>query len=181
IALVLAVATGGVAGRARFSRARFWDAGVALGRFVDAAPSRARLSTSDFQTIFALWYLAGVEARRPDVEIVHRHFLAYPGYREEIARRFGDVSREPDVVEYDLDLPDAMLPRSATIPVDVPSTEVEPQTLRYAAWQSYLAADRACRIDKRSAAPAIARARALLSLPSLNCDHLRDPVTIKAP
>ncbi|MGZ3442537.1 MAG: protein O-mannosyl-transferase family, partial [Polyangia bacterium] len=182
MALVVAVAAGGLLTRARFSRTDFWDTGATLGRFLDGVPPRARLVTSDFQTIFALWYLAAAEARRPDVEIVHRHFLAYPGYREELARRVGDVSREPDVVEYDLDLPDAMLARSTTIPVAAASTEpVEPQTLRYAAWQAYLGADRACRVDRASAEPALARARALLSLPSLNCDHLRDPVTIGAP
>ena len=84
-ALVAAVVAGGVATRARFSRAGFWDTGAAVGRFLDAMPPRARLVTSDFQTIFALWYLDAAEGRRPDVDIVHRHFLAYPGYREEIA------------------------------------------------------------------------------------------------
>ena len=178
VALVAAVAAGGLAGRARYARGRFWDAGATLGRFIDAAPPRARVSTSDFQTIFALWYLGAAEARRPDVEVVHRHFLDQPGYREEIERRFGDVSREPSVVEYDLDLPGALLARSTTIPV---AADDEPQTLRYAAWQAYLAADRACRIDPPTAGPALARARTLLSLPFLNCDHLRDPVTIVSP
>jgi hypothetical protein len=177
VALVVAVAAGGLAGFARFSRARFWDTTTTLGRFLDGAPPRARVVTSDFQTIFALWYLAAAEARRPDVEIVHRHFLAYPGYREELARRL-DVSREPNVVEYDLDLPDALLPRSTTIPV---ASDEEPQTRRYAAWQAYLGADRACRIDRAGAEPELTRARALLSLPSLNCDHIRDPVTIASP
>ncbi|HEX4462247.1 MAG TPA: DUF2723 domain-containing protein, partial [Polyangia bacterium] len=177
-ALVIAVAAGGLSGRARWSRAAFWDTGAALGRFVDAAPARARVVTSDFQTIFALWYLAVAEARRPDVEIVHRHFLAYPGYRDEIARRVGDVSREPDVVEYDLDLPDPLVARSTTVAV---AADAEPQTLRYAAWQAYLGADRACRLDRTAAEPALARARVLLSLPSLNCDHIRDPVTIALP
>ena len=177
-ALVIAVVAGGLATRARFSLARFWDTGAALGRFIDAAPPRARVVTSDFQTIFALWYLAGVEARRPDVDIVHRHFLAYPGYRDEIARRVGDVSREPNVVEYDLDLPDALVARSTTIAV---ADDDEPQTRRYAGWQAYLGADRACRLDPTRAAHEIDRARVLLSLPTLNCDHIRDPVTIASP
>ena len=82
------------------------------------------------------------------------------------------------MVEYDLDLPAALLPRSTTVPI-VP--DAEPQTLRYAGWQAYLGADRACRVDRARAGPAIARARALLSLPSLNCDHIRDPVTIGSP
>ena len=129
-------------------------------------PRRARrrarvVVTSYFQTIFALWYLRGVEGRRPDVDLVHRHFLAYPGYRDEIARRVGDVSRERAIalVEYDLDLPDALVARSTTIAV---ADDDEPQTRRYAAWQAYLGADRACRLDPdaRRAARSIARARA---------------------
>jgi hypothetical protein len=175
--LVVAVGAGGVAGFAHFSRARFWDTSATLGRFLDSTPPRARLVTSDFQTIFALWYLVAAEARRPDVEIVHRHFLAYPGYRDELARRL-DVSREPDVLEYDLDLPDARVAKSMTIPV---VSDEEPQTKRYAAWQAYLGADRACRLDRATAEAPLARARALLSLPSLNCDHIRDPVTIGLP
>ena len=163
-ALVVAVAAGGLAGRARFSRAAFWDTGAALGRFLDAAPPRARVVTSDFQTIFALWYLAAAEARRPDVEVVHRHFLAYPGYREEIARRVGDVSREPNVVEYDLDLPDALVARASTIAVADGADLAEPQTLRYAAWQAYLGADRACRLGGGAAAEPALSARARVAV-----------------
>jgi transmembrane protein TMEM260 (protein O-mannosyltransferase) len=178
VVIVAALVAGGAATFSRISRATFWDTGATLARFLDAAPPRARVVTSDFQTIFALWYLDGVEQRRPDVEIVHRHFLAYPGYRDEIARRVGDVSREPDVVEYDLDLPDALLRRSTTIPV---VGDGDTQTRRYGAWQAYLGADRACRIDRTSAEPALQRARMLLAMPALNCDHVRDPVTIGAP
>lgn len=174
-ALVALVLAGGVATRGRWSRARFWDTSATLGRFLDGAPARARVVTSDFQTIFALWYLDAVEHRRPDVEVLHRHFLAYPGYRDELARRM-DVSREPSVVEYDLDLPDALVPRSTTIAVA--GDPKEPQTLRYAAWQTYLAADRACRLHAPDAEQRLGRARALLNLPSLNCDRIRDPVTI---
>ncbi|MCU1282374.1 MAG: hypothetical protein JWM53_5920, partial [bacterium] len=179
-ALVVAVTTGGLAGLPRFSRARFWDAGVTGGRFLDAAPPRARILTSDFQTIFLFWYLDAVEARRPDVEVVHRHFLAYPGYRDEVARRFGDVSREPDVVEYDLDLPPRWISSSTTVPVALPGppTAWEPQSRRYAAWQAYLGADRSCHLQSAGTDAALARARMVLELPSLNCDRLRDLVTI---
>jgi hypothetical protein len=179
-ALVVAVTAGGLAGLPRFSRARFWDAGVTGGRFLDAAPPRARILTSDFQTIFLFWYLDAVEARRPDVEVVHRHFLAYPGYRDEVARRFGDVSREPDVVEYDLDLPPRWISSSTTVPVALPGppTAWEPQSRRYAAWQAYLGADRSCHLQSAGTDAALARARMVLELPSLNCDRLRDLVTI---
>ena len=94
-----------------------------------------------------------------------------------MARRL-DVSREPDLLEYDLDLPDALVGKATTIPGISPE---EAQTKRYAAWQAYLGADRACRLDRTRAQPQLTRARALLSLPSLNCDHIRDPVTIGLP
>ena len=60
-----------------------------------------------------------LEGRRPDVDLVHRHFLAYPGYREELTRALPGRTAllgERDVVaaallaeparliEYDLDL-----------------------------------------------------------------------------
>ena len=101
--------------------------------------------------------------------------------RRDRARASGDVSREPDVVEYDLDLPDALVARSTTIAVAV--DDDEPQTRRYAAWQAYLGADRACRLGCATTRPrrrSRARARCL-SLPALNCDHIRDPVTIASP
>lgn len=182
-ALVVAVTAGGLAGRARFSRARFWDAGVTLGRFVDGAPPRARILTSDFQTVFVAWYLDAIEARRPDTELVHRHFLPYPGYREEIARKVGDVSREPDLIEYDLDLPPRYVASSTNVSVDLPGAPEtwEPQTRRYAAWQAFLGADRSCHLASAGTDRALARARQLLELPSLNCDRLRDLVTITPP
>ena len=187
--LVAAALAGGVATRGRSQRAQFWDCGVALGRFVDGAAPRALMLTSDFQTIFGLWYLTLVEGRRPDLDLVHRHFLSQPGYREELQRRLPAidldhlVSREPRVVEYDLDLPPPLARSSTAVTVELPGPVAtwEPQSRRYAAWQSYLAADRACRFDRPAAEPALARARALLELPSLNCDHLRDPVTIATP
>jgi hypothetical protein len=190
VALLLA---GGATGRARWSRARFWDAGATVGRFLDGAPPRAPLVTSDFQTIFMLWYLQSVEARRPDVTVVHRHFLAYPGYRDEILRRhplllplIGAHDLKPDIimtmpnalVEYDQDLDARLIPRSVLVQVTIspPVAEWEPQTRRYAAWQAFLEAQRACKLGDAEAA--LPRARVLLGMESLNCDRALNPVTI---
>jgi hypothetical protein len=193
VGLVAAVGAAGVAGRDRWSRSRFWDAGAVLGRFVDAAPPRALVVTSDFQTIFGLWYLIAVEGRRPDLIIVHRHFLAYPGYRDELIHAHAELAPllgahdvecervltfEPTVIQYDLDLDARLAARAVTVPVSLPLAE--PQTLRFAAWQAFLAAHQACTLG-RDPAPALARARRVLGMPALNCDHVRDPVTIGSP
>ena len=195
-ALVVTIAIGGASGFSRWSRAHFWDTSATLGRFVDAAPPRALVVTSDFQTIFGWWYLAVVEGRRPDLDVVHRHFLAYPGYRDELVQAKPElapllglrdvdtrqlVSREPRIVQYDLDLDRALAKEAVVVPVAIALDE--PQTLRFAAWQAFLAAHQACLIDNRGVAreTALARARQLLSLPALNCDRIADPSTLGSP
>jgi hypothetical protein len=192
-ALLALILVGGAAGRARWSRTRFWDAGATVGHFLDGAPPRSLLVTSDFQTIFMLWYLQAIEARRPDVTVIHRHFLAYPGYRDEIVRRHPllaplvgprDIKSDiimtmPEVLlEYDQDLAEPLISRSLLVPmtIDLPDDKWEPQTRRYAAWQAFLAAQRACKLGHGEAA--LPRARALLGMQSLNCDRALDPVTI---
>jgi hypothetical protein len=162
--------------RARFSRASFWETSAALGRFIDGQRPRVLVLTSDFQSIFALWYLAAVEGRRPDLDVAHRHFLNYPGYADEIRRRGIDVTRTPQVAEYDLDLPSALVPASTTVDV---ADGVEPETRRYAAWQAFLGADRACRTGAPDQAARLARVASLVKLPWLNCDRLREQVTIE--
>jgi hypothetical protein len=103
-----------------FERARFADADRFASALIDQAPPRAALVSSNFQTVFALWYLRGVEGRRPDVDLLHRHFLSYPGYRDEMLRRAPALAevmgandalglpalaaRRPVLLEYDLDL-----------------------------------------------------------------------------
>jgi hypothetical protein len=189
--LVMLVVAGGVIGRPRWSRANFWDAGATVGEFLDRSPSRAVAVTSYFQTIFMLWYLQDVEGRRPDVDVVHRHFLAYPGYRDELVLRLPEVEPllgerdvKPDTIltlpslrlEYDRDLDARLLERSRVVPVRV-SPEMEPQTRRFAAWQAFLAAQRACKLG-RDVAEELEAARAILGMQSLNCDRALDPVTI---
>ena len=193
VVLLAAIVLGGAAGRRRWSRAHFWDAGVTLGRFLDAAPPRARLVSSDFQTLFMLWYLQSIEARRPDVEVVHRHFLAYPGFRDELVLRHPDLaplvgdhdiipeqlSKTPNVIlEYDQDLDPRLIAKSVLVPVDLPFPveDWEPQTRRYAAWQAFLAAQRGCKLGDSEAA--LARARLVLGMSALNCDRALNPVTI---
>ena len=106
---------------------RFHDTDRFAGEMIDRAPPRAALVTSYFQTVFALWYLRGVEGRRPDIDYVHRHFLPDPGYRDEVllrapslapilsphpARALATMARQrPVLLEYDLDLDGEALPR----------------------------------------------------------------------
>lgn len=194
VGLLGSVFFAGVTSSQRWRRTDFWDSGATLRPFLDAAPPRALVVTSDFQTIFGLWYLTAVEGYRPDLEIVHRHYLAYPGYRDEVLRRAPQlapllgshdlvtarvVAYEPKWIEYSLDLPPAL--RVSAGNIDVPVGLDEPQTLRFAAWQAFLAAHRACHLAPDRAAPLVARAATLLHMPWLNCDHVDDPVTLRSP
>lgn len=166
----------GALGFRDFALTRDYDAETVLGTWLDHAPSRALAITSYYQTIFGLYYLRGVEGRRPDVDLLHRHFLAYPGDRAHMIRRrplwaqltsARDVdpekllaSNRPLVIEYDVDLPDALVARSQAVPVPV-SREL--QGRRYEAWERFLAAHRACRLGDRAAlAQAIASAREIV-------------------
>ena len=159
--VVLALASGLVE-RGRWWIARHHDLPRVLGSWLDATPPRGMLVTSYFQTVFGLWYLRGVEGRRPDVDLVHRHFLVSPGYRDELLRRnpaLAPVLGERDVnwaqlpagavVEYDLDQPKTFL---AATPVPAPQVELtdEEQTTRYLGWQAFLAAHQACREHRKA-------------------------------
>jgi hypothetical protein len=167
----------------RSSLASDWEAQRTLSRFWSSAPARAAVVTSDFQTVFASWYLRAVEGTRADCELVHRHFLSYPGYRDEILRaspHLAPLLAERDLVptppawpllvEYDLDLPDPWVARSQ--PVDAEASD-NPQAARYAAWQSFLAAHRACRLhDAPLTTRALAHARAIIGSHSRELDEL---------
>jgi hypothetical protein len=170
----------------RVSLAGDQDAARTLGRWLGSAPPRAVIVTSYFQTVFGVWYLASVDGARPDCDLVHRHFLAYPGYRDEVVRRRPSldsmlgahdviaapsaIENRPLVVEYDLDLPPAFVDSSTVIPDPAPSDE--PQARRFAAWQAFLAAHRACRLgDPALFARTLADARRLIG-PSSELDAL---------
>lgn len=150
-----------------------------LARWLDGAPPRALVVTSYFQTIFGLWALDALEGARPDLDVVHRHFLAYPGYREEVVARrpalaalvgARDVDAaaliaagRPLFVEADLDLPAPLVAR-ASVPVEGRGAEAATsrEGARYFAWQAFVDAERACRLpdlDGRRRSLEAARAR----------------------
>jgi hypothetical protein len=124
---IAAIAAAGAVRLPALSLARFDDTATVAGEILEETPPRALLVTSYYQTVFPLWYLRAVEGRRPDVDHVHRHFLAWPGYREDVLlhrstlapllgrrdvdtealRRF--AARRPVLVEYDLDLDPALV------------------------------------------------------------------------
>ncbi len=159
---------------AQISLAGQHDADRTFSAWLDRAPSRALVVTSYFQTIFGMFYLRAVEGARPDAELVHRHFLSYPGYRDELLHARPELApflgvrdllpatavREPLWVEYDLDLPEPLVRRAQVIPV---AETAEPQARRMAAWQAFLAVHRACRIGAQGEVrQTLAAARALL-------------------
>ena len=109
----------------------FGDTERVAGAILDEAPPRALLISSYYQTVFPLWYLRAVEGRRPDVDHVHRHFLAWPGYAGDVTWRRPELgpllgsrdlepgplvalaARRPVRLEYDLDLDDQLALRLA--------------------------------------------------------------------
>ncbi|HEX2570320.1 MAG TPA: DUF2723 domain-containing protein [Polyangia bacterium] len=128
-ALALAVLLLGLQAAPRWSRTRCADTERHTHELLAEAPPRALLVSSYFQTVFALWYAQAVEGQRPDVDLVHRHFLAYPGYSDELLRRAPELAPllgprdvlagplaaaaqdRPVVLEYDLDLAAALVRR----------------------------------------------------------------------
>lgn len=128
-ALTLALLLLGLQAAPRWSRTRFADTERHTRALLAEAPARALLVSSYFQTVFALWYAQGVEGQRPDVDLVHRHFLAYPGYRAELLRQTPELApllgirdvlagplavaaqERPIVLEYDLDLDTTLVRR----------------------------------------------------------------------
>ena len=123
--------------------------------------------------------------------LLHRHFLAYPGYAGEAVRRVPELApligardvdaaalatAGPSLIEYDLDLPDALVAASRVVAApDSP----EPQARRFAAWQAFLAAHRACRLAAPSVADEkLAEARVFFGEVSelASCAKLRSPI-----
>src|SRR5439155_21298277 len=116
---------------------------------------------------------------RPDVTLVHRHFLAYPGYRDELLARGIDPATTGELVEYDLDTPDSEVARARPISLPRNVELEEPQTRRFAAWQAFLAAHRACRLAAPSVADEkLAEARVFFGEVSelASCAKLRSPI-----
>ncbi len=111
------------------SRARFYDVEVVNQALLGGVPEGAVVLTSNYKTIFNLWFAQGVQGRRLDVAVVHRNFLEQPAYREEVASRHPEVlgaagegnrldvaglralaARRPVLLEYDVNVEDGVLP-----------------------------------------------------------------------
>lgn len=128
-AWLVIVAVTSAAGIERWLRPRFADTERFTASVLNTAPPGAWLITAQFQTAFALWYVQGVEGQRPDVAHLHRHFLSYPGMRDEVLRRtpalarvagerdvrptelVAEAARRAVLLEYDLDLDEALARR----------------------------------------------------------------------
>jgi hypothetical protein len=59
---------------------------------LEELPPRTLLLPAYFQTSFRLWALRSVEQSRPDVAILDRSFLTYPGHPEEARLRYPELS-----------------------------------------------------------------------------------------
>jgi hypothetical protein len=66
----------------RWSLAGFHAAEEVTRPMLRDLPPRSLLLSAYFKSVFLLWHARAVEGERPDVILVHRGFLAYPGYRE---------------------------------------------------------------------------------------------------
>jgi hypothetical protein len=75
---------------------------------LDDMPPRTLLLSAYFETRFRSWALAAVEASRPDVDIIDRSFLTYPGMAEEARRAHPALA----------DLIDARLAAGAPLPAE---------------------------------------------------------------
>ena len=71
-----------------------WAAEETGRQLLEPLPARSLLVTSYFETVFNLWALRIMGDLRPDVDLLHRNFLAYPGYVEELAHRQPDLARD---------------------------------------------------------------------------------------
>ena len=141
----------------QLSLARFHETRDVYAPWLESLP-RGVVVSSYFQTTFAIDYLRVVEGARPELSYVPRHFLDQPGLRASLVERdpalapiLGDkdlvwTGLPPLTLEYDLDVPQAMLSTSKTIPIPHEPTEL--QSRRFALWEATLALDRSCRLHE---------------------------------
>ena len=64
-----------------------YGAQVAAETLLDAAPPRALVLTSYYQSGFAVWAARAIAGARPDLDHVHRTYLGQPGYVENLLAR----------------------------------------------------------------------------------------------
>ncbi len=86
---------------------------------LDSLPKGSVVLTSNFKTIFNVWYAQSVEQRRLDVTFIHRNFLPTRGYADEILARYPEMKplvKQIGPEEAELDT-GAMLAMSAQRPV----------------------------------------------------------------
>jgi hypothetical protein len=77
---------------------------------MDPLPPNALLVTSYYETAFQTWALHAVEGARPDVALIDRGFLTYPGFAAAARRRMPDLAKILD--------PDAPLAANRPAPLD---------------------------------------------------------------
>jgi hypothetical protein len=70
----------------------FHDVDLNNIHLLEPLPAGALVLTSNYKTIFNVWYAQGVERRRPSVEIVHRNFLSRDSYIERLRAQSPSVA-----------------------------------------------------------------------------------------
>jgi hypothetical protein len=76
----------------RWSLSSFYAAEEVTTSILRELPARSVLLSSYFKSIFLWWHARAVEGERPDVVLVHRNFLRYPGYAEREAARHPELA-----------------------------------------------------------------------------------------
>jgi hypothetical protein len=121
-----------------------WEADETARQQLRDLPPGALVFSSYFETVFNLWALRTTEDSRPDIDLIHRNFLGYPGTAEQLQRRLPRLSgearrwtragrlltrdlarleaRRPVLVEYDLNVPpdlvECLSPGGLLLPFD---------------------------------------------------------------
>jgi hypothetical protein len=153
---------------------RHWAA-EETGRELSRAPPGAVLLTSYFESVFNLWALRAAADLRPDLVLLHRNFLATPGYVEQLRRRAHplaaaaarwreaggltavDLARLPRaLVEYDTGLPPDIVGRLQPAGLvqrfgAARAGDLEAHRRRIARWESLIAGELADNETRRAA------------------------------
>jgi hypothetical protein len=71
-----------------------WEADDSGRQQLRDLPTGALVFSSYFETVFNLWALRATGDSRPDIDLIHRNFLGYPGAAEQLERRLPWASGE---------------------------------------------------------------------------------------